>query len=418
MQTGATFYLSRVLGKKVFTTLNVSIGKISDILVSLELGKPRLIALEVRTGAGTVLFDYSMITFTETKGQYAFQCADINKTLAGVPENAVFLKNNVMDRQIVDINGKKLVRVNDIRIACTATGTFVMAVDVGMDGLLRRLGIAKPLKQLLQPFHVDIPSKLILWDEVETIDFGDSSIKLSTAYTKLETLHASELADIIEEMDVNVQAGVFAALSEEKAADVLEEMEEEAQLSILNRLPVEKMADVLEKMPSDEAADVLEAVSDEKAEALLSEMDSESSQEVRELLEYDEDEVGSLMSTDYLSFSQSMTAEETISELRTRKPEADTVYYLYVVDEGQKLIATVSLRDLIIADPGTRLADIMNRSIIYLHDTDNINTVSEIVSKYSLLAVPVVDKDNVLSGIVIIDDIVYTLLKSNKKIRR
>lgn len=418
MRTTSTFYLSRVLGRKAYSTSNIPIGRIGDILVSLEPGNPRVIALRVRTGTGPVLLDYAAISFTEENGQYVFRCADINQTLPEMPANAVFLKNNVLDRQLVDINGKKLVRVNDIRIAHMAAGTFVVAVDVGPEGILRRLGVAKPLKRLLQPFRIGIPSRLVLWDEVETIDFGDSNIKLSAAYSKLETLHASELADLIEGMDANVQAGVFASLSEERAADVLEEMEDGAQLSIIDRLPVDKMADVLERMPSDEAADVLEAVSEEKAEKLLSEMDSASSQEVRELLEYDEDEVGSLMSTDYLSFGQSLTVDEVISELRKAKPETDTIYYLYVVDEGQRLLATVSLRDLILAGPGTRLSDVMNRKIVYLHDTDKIDTVGEIVSKYSLLAVPVVDKDDVLSGVVIIDDIVYTLLKSNKRMRR
>lgn len=418
MQTVLTFYLSRVLGKKVYSSTNILVGRISDILVSLETTKPKVIAYKVRNGRNALLLEDSAISFTEKKGQYVFTCRDINKVLTDVQKNTLSLKNNVLDRQLVDINGKKLVRVNDIRLAYMAAGTFLVAVDVGAEGLLRRLGIAKPLMRLLQPFHVAIPSKLILWDEVETVDFGESDIRLTSVYSKLETLHASELADIIEQMDANIQAGVFASLSEERAADVLEELEEEAQLSIIDRLPISKMADVLEKMPSDEAADILEAISDDKAEKLLCEMDSESSQEVRELMEYDDDEIGSLMSTDFLSFGQSLTVDETIAELRALKPETDTIYYLYVVDEAQKLIAAVSLRDLIVADPGTRLVDIMNKKVIYLQDTDNIDTVSEIVSKYSLLAVPVVDKDMVLSGMVIIDDIVYTLLKSNKRMRR
>lgn len=208
MQTTSTFYLSRVLGRRARSTSNIPIGRISDILVSLEPGKPRAIALKVKNGAGSVLLDYATISFTEENGQYVFRCADINKTLPEMPANAVFLKNNVLDRQLVDINGQKLVRVNDIRIAYMAAGTFVMAVDVGPEGILRRLGVAKPLKQMLQPFHIGIPSKLVIWDEVEAIDFGDSNIKLSAAYSKLETLHASELADLIEEMDANVQAGV------------------------------------------------------------------------------------------------------------------------------------------------------------------------------------------------------------------
>ncbi|MCX7615329.1 MAG: CBS domain-containing protein [Clostridiales bacterium] len=411
----STFYLSRVLQKKVYSESGKVIGKINDLIVDVGYKKPKVIALKIKKGRETKLIDYSGISVTKENGQYVFRLNGPAKTLSGLNNNTLYLKSYVLDRQLVDINGKKLVRVNDVRFALVTTGTFLMAVDVGLEGLLRRLGIAKPIKRILNLFHKSLPTKLILWDEVETVDFGNTGIRLSSVYSKLETLHASDLADIIEDMDAKIQAEFFASLNEERAADVLEEMEEEAQINVIERLPVEKAADVLEKMPSDEAADVLEAISDEKAEKLLSEMDSESSKEVRELMEYDEDEVGSIMATDYLSFGKDLTVDDTISELRKLKPEPDSIYYLYVVDENGKLISTISLRDLIVADPGIRLDDIMSKKIIYLYDTDHINTVSEIVAKYSLLAVPVVDKDMVLQGIVIIDDVVYTLLKTHKK---
>ncbi|HEX3026526.1 MAG TPA: CBS domain-containing protein, partial [Clostridia bacterium] len=288
-------------------------------------------------------------------------------------------------------------------------------VDVGLEGLLRRLGVAKPLKLILKPFKVGLPSKLILWDEVETIDFGHAGIKLSTVYSKLETLHASDLADIIEDMDSKRQAEIFASLNEERAADVLEELETDAQINVLEQLSIERAADVLEKMPADEVADILEEISDERAERLLSEMESVSSEEVRELMEYDEDEVGSLMSTDFLSFGKNMTVSETFQELRRLKPESDEIYYLYLVDHFGKLIANVSLRDLVISQPETRLQDIMNEKVVFVHDTDELDSVAEIISKYSLLAVPVVNKNMVMIGMVIIDDVVYTLLKSHRK---
>jgi CBS domain-containing protein len=413
----STFYLSRVLGKNVFSDSGTVMGTLTDIIVDVESQKPKVIALKVKKGGSTMILDYSSFSVVEEKGQFVFRCNDINKKLSDLKENALCLKYHVLDRQLVDINGRKLVRVNDVRLAVMSTGTFVMAVDVGLEGLFRRLGVAKPLIRLLKPLKVTIPSKLILWDDVETIGFGTAEIRLSSVYSKLETLHASDLADIIEDMDANMQAHVFASLTEERAADVLEEMEEEAQINVIERLPVERAADVLEMMPSDEAADVLEAMSDEKAEKLLLEMDSESSLEVRDLMEYDDDEIGSFMSTDFLSFNKILTVDDTISTLRKLKPESDSIYYLYIVDEDEKLQATISLRDLIVADPETQLAEIMNKKITYLYDTDHIDLVSEIVSKYNLLAVPIVDRDMVLLGIVIIDDVVYSLIKSHKKKR-
>jgi Mg/Co/Ni transporter MgtE len=183
---------------------------------------------------------------------------------------------------------------------------------------------------------------------------------------------------------------------------------------LIESLPVEKAADVLELMPADEAADLLEELEDEKAEELINEMDEESSEDVRELLEYEEDTVGSLMTTDFIHFSPDMTVNDTIAELRKLKPESDTIYYLYVVDKNNKLVATVSLRDLVIAQPDTKLGEIMNRKIFKVYDDDKLDSLAELISKYNLLAIPVVNKDDVMEGVVIIDDIVEDLMDKGK----
>jgi Mg2+ transporter MgtE len=320
-----------------------------------------------------------------------------------------------LTKQIVDIDGRKLVRVNDLRLASLEAGVLVVAVDVGIEGLLRRLGIAKQVKKILKPFSKSVPSKLILWDEVETIDFTNKGIKLSKAFSKLSTLHPSDLADIIEDMDSKTQAEIFASLDEEKAADVLEELETDAKIKVLESLSVEKAADVLEKMPADEVADLLDEIDEDKAEELLDEMENEASEEVRELMEYPDTSVGSLMATDYISFSDKMTVNDTILELRRLKPESDTIYYLYVVDSRERLIGTVSLRDIIVSCPDTTLSSIMNKNVIHVCDNDKIDSLAEIISKYSLLAIPVVDEEMKMMGVVVIDDVVYDLMKRKKR---
>ncbi len=146
-------------------------------------------------------------------------------------------------------------------------------------------------------------------------------------------------------------------------------------------------------------------------------MEKTASEEVRELLEYDNDEVGSLMTTDYIAFNKNMTVMDTILELRKSKPESDTIYYLYIVDENEKFIATVSLRDIIVSQPETELSEIMSEKSIFVTDTDNVDSIAEIISRYNLLAVPVVDKDNTMLGMVVIDDIVYNLLRATRRRR-
>lgn len=409
-----TFYLSRVLGKKVYNDAGALLGTLCDIAVNFEAVMPQVAALVLRAAGGEIVADYVNFKVVEEKGQFFFRCRELI-AFPELADNTLLLKKYVLDRQLVDINGRKLVRVNDLRLAVMSTGTFLVAVDVGFEGLMRRLGVAKPIKGFLGLFGVKIPGKLILWHEVETVDIGHAGIKLSKAYSKLETLHVSDLADILEEMDIKMQAEVFSSLDDEKAADVLEELETETQLTVLESLPVEKAADLLEMMPADEVADILEEMEEEKAEELLSEMEDEASEEVRGLMEYEDNEVGSIMTTDLIAYKATMTVGDVLEELRRLKPEADTIYYLYIVDGSERLMATVSLRDLVVSSPGTRIDEIMNTKMIYVQDTDDIESIGEIISKYNLLAVPVVGRDMELLGMVVIDDIVYNLLRARRR---
>lgn len=410
-----SFYLSRVIGNKVYSQEKKVLGRLEDLIVDAKSARPRVIAARVKVGRSSQLVDFSFFVIYKEKGQYVLEAQNL-KPIEVQKEDTIMLVRHILDKQIVDINGRKVVRVNDVRLAVLSTGVFVVAVDIGLEGLLRRLGLAKPIKKVLKPIAKNITSKLILWDDVEPIASSRSDLKLTTTYSKLSTLHPSDLADIIEELDKKTQTFVFSTLDEEKAADVLEELEVEAQRNVLESLPVEKAADLLEKMPADEVADILDEIKEERAEELLNEMEKEASEEVKELMEYPENTVGSIMTTDFISFKTHWTVEQTIHELRRIKPEPDVIYYLYVVDDKDRLCGVVSLRDLVISEPETSLYEIMNKNVIYVEDMDNINSIVEIISKYNLLAIPVVDEEEKLIGVVIINDIVYELLKTKKKL--
>jgi Mg/Co/Ni transporter MgtE len=270
------------------------------------------------------------------------------------------------------------------------------------------------INNILDIFKLSLPTQYILWDDVETFDTTNFNIKLSHSISKLQLLHPSDLADIIEEMGSLSRKKVFESLDEEKAADVLEEMEPYAQAQLIESLSISKAADLLEKMPADEVADLMDELGDEKVELLLNEMEKESSAEVRELLEYDDKEVGSLMTTDYLSFRETMTIEDTLNELRKQKPEADMIYSLFITDQDEKLIATVSLRDLVISLPAQKLSEIMDKQIISVQDEDPIDKLAAIILKYDLLAIPVTDSKNILMGMIVIDDIIEDLMDKGK----
>jgi Mg/Co/Ni transporter MgtE len=223
------------------------------------------------------------------------------------------------------------------------------------------------------------------------------------------------MADIMEDLDSSTQAEIFSAMETERAADVLEELESDTRESLLESLPADKMADVLEIMPADEAADILDEVDEEKADLLLREMDSEASVKIRDLMEYEDYEVGSLMTTDFVCFRETNTVEATLDVLRREKPESDMIYYLYIVTDTGELQAEVSLRDFVVSSPNARLGDIMNRDIVFVQDTDKIEALHDMIAKYSMLAVPVVDAFQKLVGIVIINDVIFTLLRSKRR---
>ncbi|MBU3101494.1 MULTISPECIES: magnesium transporter MgtE N-terminal domain-containing protein [Clostridium] len=403
------FYLSRILGNKVYTSDMKVIGRLNDLGVINELKSPHVTTAKVKTNSGIKDYDFKYFSVTKQKGQYVIVC---NKIEEYTSTNTLFLRKHILDQQIIDVNGRKVVRVNDISLSYLAKGAFVVAVDIGVDGLLRRIGIAKLLKMI----GLKVPARLMLWNDVEAIITSNENIVLSKTYDSLSILHPSDLADIIEDFDAKTGLTIFSSLDNAKAADVLEQMEEDAQVSFIESLSADKAADVLENMPADEAADILDDMEKEKVEELLNNMEKEASDEIRELLEYDSKAVGSLMSTDFVSFKNNETIDYVIETLRKLKPEEDEILNLYVVDKNYKLIGTISLRDLIISDPTSKIGDIMNKKFKSMFDTDNINDLIKNVSKYNLVAIPVTDHEMKLLGNVIINDIIYELLKNKRKI--
>jgi len=424
MTSLTTFYLSGIIGKEAFDAEGEAIGVVKDLLVNTAPSgqsdpNSQLVTgvrLKIRKESG--YYAFSSFRIVKAREQVSVTCSGLISLGNEEVENGLLLVENILDKQIVDLNGRKLVRVNDVRLATLPAGTFAVAVDIGIEGLLRRIGIALPIKRFLALLRVNIPAKFILWDDVHAIDSSNLNIKLSKSYSKLHTLHPSDLADIIEDLGKKSSMSVFSALDEEKAADVLEELEPHAQIHIVENLPVDKAADVLEKMPADEVADILDELEEEKAELLLNEMDSESSEEVRELLEYPDNSAGSLMTTDILSFRSGITVSEVISELRSKKPESAELYSMFVTETNDELIGTFNLRDLVVAEPETTVSSIMKSEPMFLYDNQKVDDIAELISKYNLLAVPVVDDNNILQGMVVVDDVVEDLINSRRMRKR
>ncbi len=425
MTSTVPFFLSRIIGAKVLDPANKFVGTIKDLLLSSEqsanqdtLERPVVHGVSLKFGNEIKHYSFDFFDVSKKKRRLLVVCNKLEELPENKKEVSIPLAALVMDKQIVDLNGRKVVRVNDVRLATINNITYAIAVDVGIEGLLRRIGIVQPVKFLFSLVKFNIPSKFISWDDMEAIDYSNLSIKLTSTFSKLNTLHPSDLADIIEDLDNKSRQSVFLALDEEMAADVLEEMEPKAQIKIIEGMSVEKMADVLEKMPANEAADILDSLEVEKAELLLNEMEAESSSEVRELLEYENYEVGSIMTTEIMAYLEDTTVDEVFKDLRKNRPEAESLFGFFVINTHNELVATFSFRDLAVSDLSTKISSFMKDDPIFLYDEQKIDDVAELVSKYNLLAIPVVNKENQLEGMVVIHDVIEDLVnkrRTNKK---
>lgn len=408
MKKMSGFFLSKVLHRKIYDEFNEPIGKLCDIYVTTEGGMPRAIGYQVKKDGELIDCEFKHINFYEDDEKVIIKGEGIREII--LQKYSYLLSKHLLDRQIVDINGKKLVRVNDLRMAEIAGEFRVVAVDTGVLALGRRLGAEDLVKNCYKLFSKKPADSLIVWDNVESLEMVNDNLKLAIPYKKLSKLHPADLADILEDMDINYRKRVFESLDQNLAADILEEIEPEIQADILENLSQAKREEVLDNMPNDEIADILDEVDEETAEKILLNMEKEDADEVRSLMEYEEETVGSIMNKDFISFNISITVEETIELLRETKPEDEVSHYIYITDEQERLQGVVSLKDLLLSNSQSKLREIMTSNITMINDTENIDEAIEMCVKYDLLSLPVVDEKERLCGIVIMSDIVEEIL--------
>ncbi len=397
-------YLSELLGRPVADVDGERVGVLDDLIGNLKNDRPhpQITAIVVKRAGGSVLVPFADVAVLIAPA------IPLNKHLQDIQpyqpgDHDVYLARDVLDKQIIDTNGVRVVRVNDLEITRVNGHFYVANVDIGGLGLMRRLGMAKVAQRLAGRFNRRLQPGVISWDEVELLA-TDQPIRLRVPSDKLNDLHPADLAEIISDLSRSESDKFLASLDVATVAETLEEVEPEFQASLVETMPDERVADVLEEMSPDEAADLLNELSDERSAGILNLMEQDEAADVRKLLAYPFDTAGGLMTTEYVSVRPDLTAGEAIEELRRRSDEAETIYYVYVRDMEDKLIGVFSLRDLVIAMPETPITQFMHRRVVSVGLNDSQDDVAQAVSKYNLLAVPVVDEQRRLHGIVTSDD--------------
>ncbi len=411
-------YLSELLGREVRDVKGTLLGKLTDVLVVPESNGnpyPRIVALAVKRNGG----EPTLVPWGGTEDLAG------NKIILQLPPttpypptgNEIYLHRDVMDKQVIDMHGFRVVRVNDLELAKIGDDYRLVNVDIGGRGLLRRLGWEDFFERLAELFHRELPSRSIAYTDLEFIPRGDLQVRV--VRHRLQDLHPADIAQILEDMRPRQAGELIRQLPDEQAADVMEELEPEFQADVLETLPSEQAADIVEEMEPDEAADVLQEMDEDKRAQVFNLMEPEESAEVAELIKHPEDTAGGLMTTKYLTVPPDITVGEALQRVRAEAPlkEAETIYYVYVVDAEEHLKGVFSLSDLVLADPNATVDSIMHHKPIRVPLDATHEEVLELLAKYNLLAVPVVDAENHLVGIVTADDALDLILPEEWKIK-
>lgn len=407
-------FISQLLKKPVIDLTGEKIGRITDIIIEVGDLFPKVTGFEVGALGKRYIINHQTVDVINKRIlSLKFLMEDVYRR--DLKEKELYLQKDLLDKQIVDTYGCKVVRINDLKLANFEGDIRLVAVDIGLLGLFRRLGIENVALTMARWFGKTINENIISWDYLEPLETELTRVILTVPHEKVSRLHPADIADIMSQLNVKEQVAIIKSLDHETAAEALGEVEPEMQAAIMETLEGEHASEILEEMAMDEAADLLGELSKEKAKELLGLMDEAEAEEMQELLEYDEETAGGLMTTEFVAFPSFLSTAQTIDQLRQLAPEAETIYYLYVVDNNEQLVGVLSLRDLIIAPPETILSDIMiNKVIMVGHDMPQ-KQVADIIAKYNLLALPVVDESKKLIGIVTVDDAFDLIYQTDKK---
>lgn len=396
-------FISELLGRPVADFDGVTIGSLEEIIASgqAKMPLPQVIALEIKTPTGIKSIPIEDVIVLFAPGISLKKHAEDVKAYQ-IQEQDIYLVRDVLDKQIIDTDGIRVVRVNDLEIKRVADQYFVANVDIGGMGLARRLGFGKYVEKFRSKRISDSPS-MIPWDVVELLSqHGDMRLKIPG--DKLKDLHPADIAEIISDMNKIQSDDFLKQLDVKVLADTLEEVEPDFQASLVERMPDEKVADVLEEMAPDEAADLLAELPPDRSEDILDLMEEEDAVDVRKLLTYAEDTAGGIMTTEFAAVPPSITADEAIKLLRDTYRETEQIFYVYVTDPGNHLLGVFSLSDLVLAKPKTKITDFMHTRVACAKLEDTQNDIAQMISKYNLLAMPVVDNNHCMLGIVTADD--------------
>lgn len=396
------------MGKDVLDSDRRFIGKLWDISAKTSEVYPK--SDELIISKGFIKRYYASVSFSnvsEIDGEIILNIkSDEVKFHTAVKDYEFLLRRDILDQQVVDTFNHKVIRVNDIHLLKIDRELMVAHVDIGLRGLLRRLGWEKVLGFLIKR------DDIVSWKFIQPVAINPASMtmKLSVSQKQLQGIPAADLGEIMFDLNMNQRMALFRALDMKTKAKIFENLEFEDQKAILKELDKKEAAAIVTGMSSDEATDLLSNLPRGTVENILTLMESDRAKKLSTLLGYSSDSAGGLMTTEFVSMPDTMAIEAAIDYIKNQTREVDTVPYIYIVDDKHKLQGVTTIRKLLFADPKDAVLKTVFPTTIYVHLHDSVKEVAFLMDKYKISAIPVVDENKLLHGIITMDDILSQVI--------
>lgn len=402
-------YLSQLMGNPVYAADGEKIGTVSDLGIATGEVFPRVTSLAFK-GPGRTPFMISWRKYVDTydEKEIHLKVPAVEIRFSYLQPDEVLIARDILNKQIVDTRGMRVVRVNDLKLSDTSsTQLRLLGAEVGARGILRSLSptLEHVALKVARTFGHPIPERIIAWSYMDLVERDLSNVKLSVSHKTLDDMHPADIADIIERLDPRLRGQVFAQLDDEQRAGAMAEFDDDAMAAeLMGGMNEREASRMLSEMDPDDAAELVSELDYDKAEKLLRLMGVQEQRAIRQLLGYREDTAGRIMTSEFAALPEDKTVADAVELLRGLDEDFESVRYVYLSDEDNKLSGVVTLNALIVAEPETPLADICTREVITASPEDDQEDVAEDIAKYNLLAMPVVADDGHLLGIVTVDD--------------
>lgn len=411
-------FFSFLLNKKVLDSNNQKVGVVHDISFQLSEQFPRALSLIILNG--TVKRKYADVPWEYVEG--INEAAKLTLPLEKIsftrsPASYEFtLRRDLLDQQVVDTFNRKVIRVNDVHLLRVDRDLRVAHVDVSMRGLVRRLGWEKAVDatvRLISPNSAYLKNEhFIGWKYIQPLSVHPvkGTVRLSVSYKELAQIPSADLGEIMVDLGSAERVALFKSLDLKTQVRTVEGVSLDIQEALLEELEAKDAVNILEQLPPDVAADILEKMPVRLVQQLLGLMETARAKKLSMLLSYSSETAGGLMTTEYIALPLSITVAEAISRIKEMTLKTETIYYAYIVDENQRLLGSVSLKDLLLAQPERAIADVMFRKPVFVHVNDTVRSVAFKLDKYNMVVIPVINEEGVLQGIITIDDILSKVI--------